>query len=52
MRLFNKNFFRFVYGFMGMLAIGLFGIIIIGYLTPDENSPETTVTAESVETES
>ena len=50
MRLFNKNFFRFFYGFLGMIAVGLFGIILIGYFTPDENSQEITVTADSIET--
>ena len=48
MRLFNKNFFKFVYGFMGMIAIGLFGIILVGYLISDDVEDSVPV-AEAVE---
>ena len=50
MRLFNKNFFKFATGFVGMIAVGLLGIILIGYLSPDDS--EVTATTDNIETDS
>ena len=39
LRLFNKSFFKFAFGFMGMLTFGLLGIIVTGYVD-SEDRPE------------
>ena len=44
MRLFNKNFFKFATGFIGMIAIGLLGIVLVGYFAPDDSEEITTTT--------
>jgi hypothetical protein len=35
-QLLNKSFYRFLSGFIGMIAVGLFGIALAGYLFFDE----------------
>jgi len=37
---FNKNFFKFVYGFLGMISVGLLGVVIVGYFTPENKTPD------------
>ena len=51
MRLFNKNFFKFTTGFITMIAIGLLGIVLVGYLAPDD-SEEATAASNITETDS
>ena len=51
MHLFNKNFFKFTTGFITMIAIGLLGIVLVGYLAPDDPE-EVTATADIIETDS
>ena len=47
LRLFNKSFFKFTLGFIGMLAFGLLGIVVTGYVD-SEDHPERAI-AEDVE---
>jgi hypothetical protein len=37
-RLLNKNFFKFTFGFIGMIMFGLLGIIITGYIDSGQQS--------------
>ena len=36
LRLFNKSFFKFAFGFVGMLSFGLLGIIVTGYVDSED----------------
>jgi len=46
MKLFNKNFFKFSFGFAGMLMFGMLGIIMTGYLDTSTH-PESAMASDS-----
>lgn len=48
MHLFNESFFKFVSGFICMIAVGLLWIVIIGHLTVD-NIEETATITDNIE---
>ncbi len=50
MHLFNKNFFKFTTGFIGIIIIGLLGIILVEHFTP-EDSEEVTAAADIINTD-
>ena len=38
MRLFNRSFFKFIFGFAGMVLFGLLGIVAVGYMSENDTS--------------
>lgn len=37
-RLFNRDFFKFSFGFIGMILFGLLGILLTGYLDTSQGT--------------
>jgi len=50
MHLLNKNFFKFVYGFLGMISIGLLGVVVVGHFMPENKAAADDVTEKPTET--
>lgn len=49
LRFFNKNFFTFSFGFVGMLLFGFFGVILTGMYEESHAQPESSVARDAVE---